>query len=108
MGSTVRSGSEESSGTIRARVCEARAVQRARFAGPKLNRQLEGSELREHCAVDEVSTALLDTAIQRFCLSARGYDRVLRVGRTVADLSGAARIEAEHLAEALQYRFTFS
>jgi magnesium chelatase family protein len=99
---------QEPSAAIRGRVVEARGRQRARFGGAsaKLNRQLEGAELREHCALDSESTVLLEAAIQRFCLSARGCDRVLRVSRTIADLAGADRLVASHLGEGLQYRWT--
>jgi magnesium chelatase family protein len=71
-----------------------------------LNRQMEGSELNQHCSLDERGTAVLEAAIQKFCLSARGCDRVLRVSRTIADLADAPAILAEHVAEALQYRFS--
>jgi magnesium chelatase family protein len=102
-------GSEASS-DIRARVVDARARQRARFgeASQKLNRQLEGAELNEHCRLDARSTRVLDAAIKKFYLSARGCDRVLRVSRTIADLAGCADIATHHVAEALQYRFSES
>jgi len=67
-----------------------------------------GSVLREHCALDRPGSKLLQSAITKFCLSARGTDRVLRVSRTIADLTGATNIVGEHLAEALQYRFIFA
>jgi magnesium chelatase family protein len=65
---------------------------------------MEGNELREHCALNQRGTAILDAAIQKFCLSARGCDRVLRVSRTIADVAGEAVVASEHVAEALQYR----
>jgi magnesium chelatase family protein len=97
----------DSSAEIRARVVDVRNRQRARFgeANQKLNRQLEGAELNEHCRLDARSTDVLEAAIQKFCLSARGCDRVLRVSRTIADLGGCRGIATEHVAEALQYRF---
>ena len=96
---------EERSEDIRRRVMAARGRQLARFGGPSiLNRQLEGHALRDQCRLDRASTSLLESAIRKFCLSARGSDRVLRVSRTIADLAGADRIAAEHVAEALQYR----
>ena len=100
----------ESSSVIRSRVVEARKRQQARFGGTsqRLNRQLEGGEMSEYCRLDEPTTHMLDAAIQRFCLSARGCDRVLRVSRTIADLAGKAAIATEHVAEALQYRFSES
>jgi magnesium chelatase family protein len=99
-------GSEERSATIQQRVVIARARQHARFADASmLNRQLEGKRLGEHCRLDRPSAALLDGAVRKFCLSARGYDRVLRVSRTIADLAGADGITGEHVGEALQYRF---
>ncbi len=64
--------------------------------------------LREHCVLDSAGVKLLQAAIRKFCLSARGTDRVLRVSRTIADLAGATNIGVEHLAEALQYRFIFA
>jgi magnesium chelatase family protein len=98
----------DTSAAIRARVVDARTRQRARFgdASQKLNRQLEGGELNEHCALSRRSTDVLEAAIQKFCLSARGCDRVLRVSRTIADLADCPRIATEHVAEALQYRFS--
>ncbi len=108
IGSTTRVADAEPSSAIRDRVRSARAHQRARFGGPRLNRQLEGAELREHCALTASGTALLETAIQRFCLSARGCDRVLRVSRTIADLAGLEAIAPAHVAEAVQYRFVFA
>lgn len=112
MGSSVRdngsSNGRETSAAIRQRVVEARRRQQTRFgeASQRLNRQLEGSELTEHCRLDAQSTSLLEAAIQNFCLSARGCDRVLRVSRTIADLAGEPHITAAHVAEAVQYRFT--
>ncbi len=78
----------------------------ARFgeASQRLNRQLEGGEMSEHCRLDARTTHVLEAAIQKFCLSARGCDRVLRVSRTIADLAGAVSIASEHVAEALQYQ----
>ena len=61
-------------------------------------------ELAAWCALDEAGTALVRGAFDRLGLTARSYDRILRVARTIADLDGAERIAAEHLAEALQYR----
>ncbi len=100
----------EPSAAIRARVVDARTRQHARFgeASQKLNRQLEGGDLSDHCRLDERSTHMLEAAIQKFCLSARGCDRVLRVSRTIADLAHCSALAAEHVAEALQYRFSES
>jgi magnesium chelatase family protein len=100
----------EASAVIRARVVEARQRQQVRFgtASQRLNRQLEGGELSEYCRLDARSTHVLEAAIQKFCLSARGCDRVLRVSRTIADLADSPCIATEHVAEALQYRFTES
>jgi magnesium chelatase family protein len=98
----------ESSAIIRQRVIDARGRQHARFgsAGQKLNRQLEGADLSVHCRLDARAVHVLHAAIQKFCLSARGCDRVLRVSRTIADLAGCASIASEHVAEALQYRLS--
>jgi magnesium chelatase family protein len=106
--STALAAGQESSSIIRVRVDRARERQRERFSGARLNRQLEGTELRIHCALDPNASALLEAAIQRFLLSSRGCDRVLRVSRTIADLAGAPRIDAAHVAEALQYRLVFA
>ena len=96
----------EPSRMIRDRVIAARRRQHRRFgeSGSRLNRQLEGRQLRTHCRLDAGSTAILEAAIQRFGLSARGRDRVIRVSRTIADLAGADELSVEHVAEALQYR----
>ena len=96
----------ESSADIRARVNAARRIQSARFGpgGPSCNAHMGQRELREFCQLDSACEALMKGAFQRMGLTARGYDRILRVGRTIADLDGSEQIQAPHLAEALQYR----
>ena len=101
-------GSEkgECSADIRKRVVAARAVQTARYArdGIRCNGELSGQLLRKYCQPDAAAAALLQTAFDRLGLSARAYDRILKVSRTIADLAGCEQIGAAHLAEALQYR----
>ena len=96
----------ESSADIRARVNAARAVQTARYGpdGPACNAQMGPQELRAHCRLDQGCQQLIRGAYDRLGLTARGYDRILRVARTIADLDGAEDIAVHHLAEALQYR----
>jgi len=96
----------ESSAEVRRRVSAARARQLERFAGRGIfyNALMSPRELRRHCALDDDSERVLQTAVERLGLSARSYGRVLRIARTVADLSGEPRIGAGHVAEALQYR----
>ena len=96
----------ESSAAIRARVDAARAIQAARFGpdGPACNAQMSSRELAEFCALDAAASALIQGAFDRLGLTARSYDRILRVARTIADLDGAAGIGVDHLAEAIQYR----
>ena len=97
---------EESSAEIRQRVNAARAIQVKRFgeAGPPSNAHLGPDELKKCCQLDEQCQAMMKGAYERLGLTARSYDRILRVARTIADLDGAEHIAVEHLAEALQYR----
>ena len=94
----------EPSCAIRARVAQARARQTAR--GVDCNAHLSGARLRECCALDSAGEGLMKTAYNAMNLSARSYDRILRVARTIADLDASERIEPAHLAEAIQYRTT--
>lgn len=96
----------ESSAEIRARVNAAREIQNRRFQGTGItcNARITPDRLHEFCPLNEKSTALLKTAFERFGLSARAYDRVLKVCRTIADLDHSAEIEPRHVAEAVQYR----
>jgi len=92
----------ETSADIRARVIATRTRQLARDC--RLNSRLEGRALRERTALDAGGRTLLTRAMSRLSLSARAHDRVLRVGRTIADLASSDRVCAEHVAEALQFR----
>ncbi len=102
----VKEYKEESSDEIRQRVNAARKRQVERFGadGPACNAQLGPDELKTCCGLDETCQAMMKGAYERLGLTARSYDRILRVARTIADLDGAASIGPEHLAEALQYR----
>lgn len=92
----------ESSATIHARVQHARSVANERQAC--LNHQLAGAELKRHCALSESDRQLLERAIDRLALSHRAYHRILRLARTIADMSGAESITTAHLTEAISYR----
>ena len=94
----------EPSEAIRARVEAARRLQLER--GVDCNAHLAGQALRDTCALDGAGAALMKTAYDSMALSARSYDRILRVARTIADLDGSPGIQAPHLAEAIQYRTT--
>lgn len=99
--------SGETSEEISIRVNRAREIQRERFKNRKdiyCNSHMSSRDLRTYCPIDERSRELLKTAISRLGLSARAYDRILKVGRTIADLSGSENLLAEHISEAIQYR----
>ena len=96
----------ENSAAIRERVEAARVKQRLRFGSRTggCNALLGGRELREYCALEKAQGDLLQQAMEKLGLSARAYDRILRVARTIADLAGAERIATAHLLEAIHYR----
>ena len=97
----------ESSATIRERVIKARKIQELRFAnhpGIYCNAQMESQLLHQYAEPDEKGLALLRTAMTRLNLSARAYDRILKVARTIADLEGSEHVQSNHLAEAISYR----
>jgi magnesium chelatase family protein len=94
----------EASADVRARVEAARAVQRERFEGDRCNADLTPAETRRHCRPDPAAEAALRDGHDRLRLSGRGWDRVLRVARTIADLESAERIGEAHIGEALGLR----
>lgn len=101
-----RRSSAEPSSDIRKRVVAARDLQRKRFDGTKthVNAAMDPTQMRTYCALDEAGTSMMKAAFQTMNLTARSYDRVLRVARTIADLAGSEQISATHIAEAVQYR----
>jgi magnesium chelatase family protein len=96
----------EGSASVRSRVIEARGVQHRRFLGMDIhcNAHMSGRMARKICRLDEAGYAILKKAITVLGLSARAYDRILKVARTIADLQPSEQIRAEHIAEAIQYR----
>lgn len=97
----------ESSEVIRQRVVKARQIQEERFVewkGVYCNAQMTSKLIRKFCILDDAGTALLKTAMERLGLSARAYDRILKVSRTIADLDCSESIQSQHIAEAIQYR----
>ena len=97
----------ETSDVIAARVQAAREIQNKRFEGKNgvyCNAQMSGRQVQEICDVGHTGALLLKTAMNKLQLSARAYDRILKVSRTIADLAASEKIEIEHLAEAIQYR----
>jgi magnesium chelatase family protein len=97
----------ESSATIRERVINARNIQAERYKeteGVYANAQISSQQLRQVCQIDTASENLLKHAMERLNLSARAYDRILKVARTIADLDASENIQSQHLAEAIQYR----
>ena len=102
-----RKRSTEQSANVRARVINARKIQSERYAentGIYCNAQMPGNKIKDICAINDSGTQLLKNAMQKLNLSARAYDRILKVARTIADLAGSKDIRTEDLAEAIQYR----
>jgi magnesium chelatase family protein len=105
--SNIKSDHQEKSHLIRERVIRAREIQSQRYTdqeGIYANAQISSKQLQEVCYLNQAGTHLLKTAMERLNLSARAYDRILKVSRTIADLTGSEEIKTEHVAEAIQYR----
>ncbi|MBX5439454.1 MAG: YifB family Mg chelatase-like AAA ATPase [Thermoflavifilum sp.] len=97
----------EKSAVIRQRVIQARQIQQQRYQsypGIYCNAQINSTLLKKYCAIPQAGMQLLKTAMERLHLSARAYDRILKVARTIADLEGTENIQIQHVAEAIQYR----
>jgi magnesium chelatase family protein len=96
----------ETSQKIRERVIKAREIQQKRFEGTDIyaNAQMSSRLLRRHVEIDEGGKQILKTATDKLGLSARAYDRILKVSRTIADLEGSESVQTQHLAEAINYR----
>jgi magnesium chelatase family protein len=97
----------EGSVEIRKRVTEAREFQTERFKeleNVHYNAQMNTKQIREHCSLNDASKTLLKNAMERLNLSARAYDRILKVARTIADLEHRMEVSGDHISEAIQYR----
>jgi magnesium chelatase family protein len=97
----------ENSSSIRERVIKAREIQQKRFDGKDglySNAQMEASMVQEICVIGDAGKNLLNRAMQKLHLSARAYDRIIKVSRTIADLASSEDIKTEHLAEAIHFR----
>jgi magnesium chelatase family protein len=99
-------GNGMSTAEMREIVCRARALQAERYKGEpfRCNGQLDEKGIRKYCALGRESKELMMASYDRLGLSMRGYGKILRMARTIADLSESERIETEHVAEALMYR----
>lgn len=97
---------EEKSELVRERVIKAREIQSERFKEQEIysNAQMSTKQLRKVCQISDASKKLLDRAMDKLNLSARAYDRILKVSRTIADLDAEENILPQHVAEAIQYR----
>ncbi len=97
---------EESSEEVKKRVDKARQIQLERFKGEKIycNAKMNSRLIKKYCSIDDDSEKLIETAFEKFHMSARGYNRILKVARTIADLAGSENIELAHVAEAIAYR----
>ncbi len=103
----ISESSSEKSTVVRDRVIKARLIQEVRYEGVEdvhCNAQIKSQQLKEHCKLTPEGIALLKTAMEKLGLSARAFDRILKVSRTIADLDGSSDIKTEHLAEAIQFR----
>ena len=98
--------SGEPSKVLKERINRARKIQSQRFKGSKIhcNAQMTNRHIKKFCSIDDASQRLLEMAIDKLGLSARAYTRILKVGRTIADLAGEEDISAAHISEAIQYR----
>jgi magnesium chelatase family protein len=97
----------EKSAVIRERVEKTRTIQENRYektSGMYCNAQMQKREIENYCQLDENGKSLLKTAMDKMGLSARAYDRILRVARTIADLESSESIQTQHIAEAIQFR----
>jgi len=96
----------ESTSEIRKRVVAAREIQSRRFARLPIhcNAQMASRHIRRHCRIDDACSALLESAVEKLGLSARAYNRILKIARTIADIEGVENIGAVHVGEAIQYR----
>ena len=96
----------ETSAAMRARTETARTLQQQRFTGTRVvaNARMTHAQIRRHCVIDSTLGDLLQQAMEQLSLSARAYDRILKVARTIADLASSEKIAAPHLLEAIQYR----
>ncbi len=96
----------ESSAAVSGRVRRARAIQRERFKGTRIfcNAHMSGRQVKRYCQLDDASRRLLEMAVERLGLSARAYNRILKMARTIADLASEAQLSPAHVSEAIQYR----
>ena len=103
-----KSTKPESSAEIRKRIEEARLVQKKRFAGTGItfNSEMGGKEIEKYCILTDNAKQLLEKAYEKMSLSARGYHKILKVSRTIADLDHSEKIDAKHISEAIGYRIT--
>ena len=100
----VNSKIEEKSKDIKVRVIKAREIQRKRYGENKVNAKINQYELKKYCAIDEEDKKFLVTVLEKLKVSARSFDKILKIARTIADLNGEENINRKHLMEAISFR----